>query len=318
MDRLTTRRGRAGLTLVELLVVLAMIGVLSAVLIPLAVRGGWSSGSKTAFAARDVFTLLKAARVYASTHNVETALVYGGTMVQDSEITGNPCVPIVDSVLLARRLKRAEMIEFIETNPGLALPISATDIFVRVTTNDGEFRQIPKDMTILPEIFLVDGSNNSTTGLTGVRVFAPEVLQNGVPVDERDMYLAPRTDTCSGSPTEGIGLNYRRDSDPGTVWYFPAHSFLPDGTMRTPEGPQRLRFRIGPRPDMTFRDRFHVNPDTVESLDEEPRTIFFNGTVPVDISILLYDDNEDSTDNYPEVDAWIELFVPTGRVKLLP
>lgn len=308
MDRLTERRGRAGLSLVELLVVLAMIGVLSAVLVPLAVRGGWGSGSKTAFAARDVFTLLKAARVYASTHNVETALVYGGNMVQDSEIAGNPCVPIIDSVMLARRIKREEMIRINQFFPGTFTDLGTSNVFVPITTADGGFRILPKQMVVLPDVFTVQDVNGqfiSRTGLYGVQVYEPDAAA----------YLEPRTDTCEGSTTQGSVLDYSVDS---LGLSFPAHRFQPDGSVRVDDGiPQRLRFRIGSRPDMTYQDRFYTNPesDVLTSTDVPTRFADSAGQM---IPMPFFDDGIPETNDYPDVDVWLEVFVPTGRVKLLP
>jgi hypothetical protein len=125
-------------------------------------------------------------------------------------------------------------------------------------------------------------------------------------------FLEPRTDTCEGSVTAGSQLLYAAQPQ-----RFPAHSFLPDGSMRAPDGRQRLRFRVGARPDMTYKDRFHTNPDT-DAIGEQPVQVQFAGTLPEEVRLPAFDDGDPDTDNYADIDVWIELFVPTGRVKLLP
>lgn len=309
MSKSAQRIGTAGVTLVEMLVVLAVIGVLSAVLVPLAIRGGWGTGSETAFAARDVFTLLKAARVYASTHNVETALVYGGNMVRDSEIPTNPCVPIVDNVLLARRIKREEMIRINEGFPNTFTDLRATHIFVPLTSADGGFRTVPKDMVVLPDMFGVTGVSPqfvSNTGLRGLQLFDPHGMT----------FMEPRNDSCDGSTTQGQVLDYAVDT---LDLSFPAHSFTPEGSMRVQDAfdRQRVRFRVGSRPDLTYKERFHTNSEQ-DALTFPPISVAFADPAGQDVGLPFFDDGIPETNDYADVDVWIELFVPTGRVKLLP
>lgn len=326
MSKSAQRIGRAGVTLVEMLVVLAVIGVLSAVLVPLAIRGGWGVGSETAFAARDVFTLLKAARVYASTHNVETALVYGGNIVRDSEMAldsstfPDPCVAVVDSVMLARRLKREEMIEInelVEPNP---FRLDRGYYFTPVNTADSTFRTMPKETALLADVFEVDESGSvpiSTTGLTGILLYDPSDL----------MFLEPARDRCT-DPSASVypTLDYVLDGLPDTainpgVFSFPAHRFMPDGTLRVPESfaPQRIRFRVGALPDRSYDDRFGSSANT-EQLTPQTIRVMFDTTSPED-SVRYVADNasgDTADDYYAETDVFIELFVPTGRVKMLP
>lgn len=81
-------RGTRGITLVELLVVMAIVSILAG----LSIAG---VASFTTFATdalqrstRDVFTMLRAARIYASTYSVDTAVVYAmGPPISDS-VTG--------------------------------------------------------------------------------------------------------------------------------------------------------------------------------------------------------------------------------------
>ncbi len=295
MGRATQRRDTAGLSLVELLVVLGMIGVISAVVVPAYIRSGWSGAGKSAFAARELFTILKAARVYASTYNVETAVAYGGALIADSELSGSPCVPVADSVILARRLKREELIAY-------NLPANSRDIFVPLSSADGVFRPLPKQMAVLPDLFEVDATDVSKTGLMGIQLY--DVNAPG--------YLDPRADGCSGL---GI-LDYALDTLVPTS--FPAHRFLPDGSMNASGSLQRFRIRVGARPDAPYKDRFFADSNT-DVLQAETRPIIFNvdnATTPIDV-VFGFDDL-DTTNDYPDIATTIELFVPTGRVRMLP
>ncbi|HQN00926.1 MAG TPA: type II secretion system protein [Candidatus Hydrogenedentes bacterium] len=69
----TAGNGRGGWTLLELLVVIAIVGLLAVISIP--VTRMFARDDLRA-AARTIHTMLRAARMYAMTHNVEAAVVY--------------------------------------------------------------------------------------------------------------------------------------------------------------------------------------------------------------------------------------------------
>jgi prepilin-type N-terminal cleavage/methylation domain-containing protein len=76
--------GRQGWSLVELLVVLAIISILGAISIPIMrsfARDDMRNGART------VYTMLRAARMYAMSFNVETAVVYE---LDDEFLSGSP------------------------------------------------------------------------------------------------------------------------------------------------------------------------------------------------------------------------------------
>ncbi len=301
----TRQRGAAGLSLVELLVVLGIIGLISAVLVPFAVRNGWFTASKSAFAARELFTMLKAASVYAGTYNVDTAVAYAGRLVDDSE-TGVEDVPVADRLVLARRLSREEITALIEA--GVALQFNA-ELYVPVLGPEGVFRPLPNQTCILPDLFEVELNTTtnqyvSITGLRGVQLFD---------LDTQTL-IEPRA-----------GLDYALD---GTLALsFPAHVFKADGSMIVPAGHrQRFRVRAGVMPDQEFTDRFYVDPQG-PPMELRPIQVVFDkfdtdGTSPIMTDTFYSANPEDDPENtgiepFADIDAEVEFFVATGRVRML-
>lgn len=78
----------SGFTLVELLVVLAIIIMISSISVPLVIRGGYFSANQTRAAAGDLYAQLRGAHVYATSNNVDTAIAYGVVTPYDSLYTG--------------------------------------------------------------------------------------------------------------------------------------------------------------------------------------------------------------------------------------
>ncbi len=273
------RKGEPGLTLVELLVVLGIIGIISAVTIPLLARTGFFTSSKADLAARELFTMLRAAKIYATTHNVETALAYGGLLVEDS--FSGETVPVIDSVAIVRRLRRDEL---------LLHGFSANDvIFVPLSARAGEFKAFPNGTCILPDAFAIDVETGqfSRTGLTGVSIAN---LDENVPVE-------PRLDYNMYDPDDEFDNT------------FPAHRFSAEGALLPHHGlpQQRLRLRVGLLPDADISDRFFVDPEEAGSL--ESIAVFFSEAVQFPVLKLA--------DGTPiDIDVEILLYVATGRVKV--
>jgi prepilin-type N-terminal cleavage/methylation domain-containing protein len=66
----------AGLTLVELLVVLSILAVMAAVAIPSFARMGYFSKNEVQNSSRELYAMLKAAKVYAATYRVSAGIAY--------------------------------------------------------------------------------------------------------------------------------------------------------------------------------------------------------------------------------------------------
>ncbi len=313
-------RGSRGLSLVELLVVLGIIGLISAIIVPLAIRNGWFTSSKAAFAAREYFTLLKAAGVYAGTYNVETALAYGGRYVEDSETDVQ--MPVIDTLILARRLKREEIIRLREQGH-LLLTSPDEDYYAAVAGVEGIFRPLPNQTCLLSDVFSVEQETfNSQTswvsskGLRGIRIYD---------VDEQ-AFVEPRFQNGVMLDYALDGFVYDEDNPDAFPPSFPAHVFKADGTIEVSSNFARQRFRVraGVLPDQPYSDRFHTSEDF--ALDRRAIPVVFDafdtdGTTPLTAQTFYSTDPEDTDvdpNTFADIDAEIEFFVATGRVKVIP
>ncbi len=94
--------GKRGFTLTELLVVLAIGIVLSAFAIPAISNLGLFARDELKGTARDLLTLLQAARIYGATYNVDTAVVYvtDNYVAREVDATNTPglATPMVDTL----------------------------------------------------------------------------------------------------------------------------------------------------------------------------------------------------------------------------
>lgn len=90
-----------GFTMVELLVVLAVVAILASLAIPTLARLGPGARDEISNTSQTVFSLLKAARIYAATYRVETAVVYVLDNYQDPPVDVNASVgeAVFDTVL---------------------------------------------------------------------------------------------------------------------------------------------------------------------------------------------------------------------------
>ncbi len=162
MDRGRAARSGRGFTLVEMLVVLAIIALMAAVTIPTFSRMGMFSGNETQLAARELYTLLRAAGVYAATYRTDTALAYS----YFGPSADNGALPRYRAVALLYRHPAPHLIEGPDGNPSAFL--AGRTIYVPVQEDDiGVFRPLPGDSALVPS---PDGSY-SGQGLSSVDAF---------------------------------------------------------------------------------------------------------------------------------------------------
>jgi len=137
-----TRDRRSGFTMVELLVVLAVVALLTGLAIPTIARLGPGSRDEVSNTSQTVFSLLKAARIYAATHRTEAAVVYVFDNYRDPPIPADTPIaePVFDTILNqpVRIIRGAAVVAKNECG-----------VFVPIPRSEGQFTEFPQGACIL-------------------------------------------------------------------------------------------------------------------------------------------------------------------------
>lgn len=266
------RRNR-GFSLIELMAVLCIMGILVAITVP-AARMLYGSNPNDR-GVRVLFTTLRAAKIYATTHNVSAAVVFNMRNVQDSRTGEN--VRVLDGVMLARELKRAELLK-----RGIQPPrkiAGETGIFARINDRAGQFNFLPGKTCILNEVFSfgyhqVQAIDPDTGELEYLYPEGPD--GPAVPI----MITVPELISSTGMQAvrviENDWPNVMTATDPfinpelGEIFLteMPAFVFMPDGRVRVADSfiKQRIVLRVGLRPDEPMEDRFLEDVELVSTV----------------------------------------------------
>jgi type II secretory pathway pseudopilin PulG len=231
-----------------MLVVIAIVSLLLAVGIPSFIRLGNTQNLNMASEAHNLHSLLRAARQYAVTYNVNAGIAYVIDNRIDS-VTGDPTGrDVLGGYGLVRGMTREE--QSLLFQDGLVQDRfqgpNRDYVYFPVLVDHARFREMDASVCVQ------DGTNGWDTeasGLFNVVVLDPETFR---PFD------APHTGGAS-NPAEGLFGN-------GSVEdAFPAHIFTPDGFMLPPTA-ARLRYeiKIGPSPDETIIYRESESGEAVE------------------------------------------------------
>lgn len=150
------------MTLVEILVVLAILAALTAVAIPGFMRMGLFSRNDLLSSARELHALLNSAKIYAVTYRVPTGVVFDNP---DTKGAGDAST---------MRIFRAAAMVYQHPDPSPFGFAQDEKVFVPVTDQEGRFRILPGATCLFP---YRDGDVNqmfAEGGMTGIDVWVPD------------------------------------------------------------------------------------------------------------------------------------------------
>lgn len=250
--------GAAGVTLVEMLVVLAIIGIITAAVVPIV--SFYTNPRGQDLGARSLFTVMKAAQVYASTHNVKTAVCFNVRAFTDSQ-TGDPALAMTE-YRVARQLKPDEVNERREQLIAMMdmLAMSNYDIrgawYVPIGTDAGQFREFEGEAAVLGEFFPVATDEFGDVAMD----------EFGVPILLSTTGMSAIRVLLGGEDFELVEPSALNDMTPDLLaamtGKLPAYVWQPDGTLQVADQfqPQRVVIRMGLRPDRAIEERYLMTP----------------------------------------------------------
>lgn len=262
----TSKKSTRGITLVELIVVLAIIGLMTALALPGIARLGSGSRNEVSRAAREIFSLLRAAKIYAATYRVDTAVVYSPEKLFADRSDRRDSDFIAASSTIRRVSAIAVLYKPLQPPPSM---MGCPGCFVPIPGNSGQFALLPQDTTIfLEQVDVSDVIDFDDIDGDGDREeilfqrFDFVNLQQG----ERNVFrvLGMKEIPIGGVDSAGDGgveIVWRLAPDPqdpsGVIKStFPAHVFKSSGRMDTDStSKERVRIYVAPSPELAESDR---------------------------------------------------------------
>lgn len=327
----------SGYSLIELLVVMAIIVLMTGVAVPTLVRSGFFSSDKSRTGARELFAQLRAASLRARTLNTEVALAYQveapptnslfpngmlnanlvpadyvnyvATEYNGMDITDpdqyDPLAYVLTGSMLVRRLTIEELSKTEKNVPERSLALA---IIQELPTIYGDYDALKTNAPFVP-------LNRPFTGFqefpqeTAVLINHPRFQEIEAMDDDESalkFIVVIAVDDSSGT----YEINHMRQTDVNNIPLFgdgtvPGHIFKTSGALLTNTGSkQRIVLPVGLKPDARYYDRYMVdeNTDRVFSFEE-----FYDAAADTDSP---YYQNYDLVG----IETDVTIYVPTGRV----
>jgi len=239
------RAAAEGITLVELLVVLTILGLMAAIVIPTFARFGFFSRNETQLGARELYKVLSATRVLAATNRVDTAVAYAVTSKRQDSLTGE-YPKSIESYAVVQNVPEGYKLLGVDGNEVTDKSTRAL-AFVPVEgmQEAATFRPMPQGTALLAQDAYGDGENPLRGSLKGIHIYLGEYEY-----DPSQRYWLFR---ASEELTQADG-----------TYDFPAHVFTPSGRMEwSNSDKERREINVGYPPDADPVERF-ASPDSVD------------------------------------------------------
>lgn len=256
-----------GYTLAELLISLAIIAMISGLAIPAFVKFGGFMNNKKDLAARELYGVLRAARISSITYRNDTAVVYIVRPRADNYSGAQAFV--VDGFGMATRATK-DQYERVIANTAYE-DLLEDEVFVLAQDPQAKFRNMPNNTAVVSHLTAEESQIlrvNNILDLPPATLadFKGPVGTEGLAArGMRIVYLFQVPDN-SDDALEPLDAFPNTSMDNTLANAYPAHVFNPTGELGVPGSSlepwkERITIAVGPSPDAPKDERFAVNPE---------------------------------------------------------